>query len=136
MLPMKICCSENIILHLDGISLAFYIKMTYFHAKTPSITFIIMAQTSMTVRMDNNQKAIFDSLCEQFGMSANTAINIFVRTVIRTKSIPFPIQVEDDARAQAQAAFKRICDTARENNVEMTLDEINDEMRESRRERK
>lgn len=95
-----------------------------------------MAQTSMTVRMDNKQKAMFDSLCEQFGMSANTAINIFVRTVIRTKSIPFPIQVDDDARAQAQAAFKRICDTARENNVEMTLDEINDEIRESRKERK
>ena len=110
--------------------------MTYFYVKTPSITFIIMAQTSMTVRMDNKQKAMFDSLCEQFGMSANTAINIFVRTVIRTKSIPFPIQVDDDARAQAQVAFKRICDTARENNVEMTLDEINDEIRESRKERK
>lgn len=92
-----------------------------------------MAQTSMTVRMDNNQKAMFDSLCEQFGMSANTAINIFVRTVIRTKSIPFPIQAEDDARAQAKAAFKRICNSARENNVQMTLDEINDEINESRR---
>ena len=35
-----------------------------------------MAQTAMTVRMDNQQKAQFDKLCEQFGMSANTAINI------------------------------------------------------------
>ena len=31
-----------------------------------------MAQTAMTVRMDNQQKAQFDKLCEQFGMSANT----------------------------------------------------------------
>lgn len=30
-----------------------------------------MAQTSMTVRLDNKQKAIFDELCAQFGMSAN-----------------------------------------------------------------
>ena len=30
-----------------------------------------MAQTAMTVRMDNQQKAQFDKLCEQFGMSAN-----------------------------------------------------------------
>ena len=37
----------------------------------------------MTVRMDNQQKAQFDKLCEQFGMSANTAINIFVKAVIR-----------------------------------------------------
>ena len=51
-----------------------------------------MAQTAMTVRMDNQQKAQFDKLCEQFGMSANTAINIFVKAVIRSKSIPFSIQ--------------------------------------------
>ena len=46
-----------------------------------------MAQTAMTVRMDNQQKAQFDKLCEQFGMSANTAINIFVKAVIRSKSL-------------------------------------------------
>lgn len=80
-----------------------------------------MAQTSMTVRMDNQQKAMFDKLCEQFGMSANTAINIFVRTVIRTKSIPFDIKAEseEDAREKAKAAFQRMCDTAKENNIEI-----------------
>ena len=55
-----------------------------------------MAQTSMTVRLDNQQKAIFDELCAQFGMSANTAINIFVKAVIRSKSIPFSIQAKND----------------------------------------
>ena len=50
-----------------------------------------MAQTSRTVRMDNQQKAQFDKLCEQFGMSANTAINIFVKAVIRSKS-PSPFR--------------------------------------------
>lgn len=44
----------------------------------------------MTARMDAQQKSQFDRLCEQFGMSANTAINIFVKAVIRSKSIPFP----------------------------------------------
>ena len=38
-----------------------------------------MAQTSMTIRIDSKQKALFDSLCEQFGMSANAAINVFVK---------------------------------------------------------
>ena len=68
-----------------------------------------MAQTAMTVRMDNQQKAQFDKLCEQFGMSANTAINIFVKAVIRSKSIPFSIQAkneeEDEVTAKAKAAF-------------------------------
>ena len=69
-----------------------------------------MAQTAMSVRMDNQQKAQFDKLCEQFGMSANTAINIFVKAVIRSKSIPFSIQAkneeEDEVTAKAKAAFQ------------------------------
>lgn len=96
-----------------------------------------MAQTSMTVRMDNKQKAMFDELCEQFGMSANTAINIFVRTVIRTKSIPFEIKVKDEKQdevtAKARTAFQNMCDTAKKNNIEMSIDEINAEIREVRR---
>ena len=100
-----------------------------------------MAQTAMTVRMDHQQKAQFDKLCEQFGMSANTAINIFVKAVIRSKSIPFSIQAkneeeDDEVTAKAKAAFKYMCDTARENNIDMSLDEINEEIREVRRLRK
>ena len=97
-----------------------------------------MAQTAMTVRMDSQQKAQFDKLCEQFGMSANTAINIFVKAVIRSKSIPFSIQAkeEDEVTAKAKAAFLYMCDTAREHNIEMSPDEINEEIREVRRLRK
>ena len=97
-----------------------------------------MAQTAMTVRMDNQQKAQFDKLCEQFGMSANTAINIFVKAVIRSKSIPFSIQakVEDEVTAKAKAALQYMCNTAREHNIDMSLDEINEEIREVRRLRK
>ena len=97
-----------------------------------------MAQTAMTVRMDNQQKAQFDKLCEQFGMSANTAINIFVKAVIRSKSIPFSIQAkneeEDEVTAKAKAAFKQLRAKAeRGETPELTLDEINEEIREVRR---
>ena len=99
-----------------------------------------MAQTAMTVRMDNKQKAQFDKLCEQFGMSANTAINIFVKAVIRSKSIPFSIQVkeeEDEVTAKAKATFKELRAKAeRGETPELTLDEINEEIREVRRQRK
>ena len=65
--------------------------------------FRLMAQTAMTVRMDNQQKAQFDKLCEQFGMSANTAINIFVKAVIRSKSIPFSIQAKNEEEDEVTA---------------------------------
>lgn len=89
-----------------------------------------MAQTSMTVRIDNQQKAMFDQLCEQFGMSANTAINIFVRQVIRSRSIPFMIvapEQEDDLRAKAIKAIQEIRENAK-NRPELTLEEINAEI--------
>ena len=98
-----------------------------------------MAQTAMTVRMDNQQKAQFDKLCEQFGMSANTAINIFVKAVIRSKSIPFSIKVNDDEDTTSEAlmAFKNVRSAAeRGETPELSLDEINAEIREARRLRK
>jgi len=98
-----------------------------------------MAQTSMTVRLDNQQKAMFDQLCEQFGMSANTAINIFVRTVIRCRRIPFVIaaEPEEDVRAKAIKAIRSMRESARQ-RPEMTLEEINaeiDAVREAKRKR-
>ena len=97
-----------------------------------------MSQTAMTVRIDNQQKAKFDSLCEQFGMSANTAINIFVRQVIRLRRIPFIISAaesDEDIRAKAIQTIKEIREDA-QNRPELTLDEITAEInavREARR---
>ncbi len=93
----------------------------------------------MTVRMDNLQKVQFDRLCEQFGMSANTAINIFVRAVIRSKSIPFAIRAkdEDEVAENSCAAFDKVRASADKGETpELSLDEINAEIREVRRLRK
>lgn len=54
-----------------------------------------MAQVSMTVRMDSQLKQNFDALCQQFGMSANTAMNIFANAVVMYRKIPFEIKAED-----------------------------------------
>ena len=90
-----------------------------------------MAQTAMTVRLDSIQKAKFDQLCEQFGMSANTAINVFVRTVIRNRSIPFTIAADNEESIRENAT-KAFSDMRREAmlrpGAEMTLEEINAEI--------
>ena len=96
-----------------------------------------MAQTAMTVRLDSVQKAKFDQLCEQFGMSANTAINIFVRTVIRNRCIPFTIAAEPKESVR-EKAIQAILDIRREaqSRPEISLEEINAEInavREARR---
>jgi addiction module RelB/DinJ family antitoxin len=101
-----------------------------------------MAQTAMTVRMDDQQKAQFDRLCEQFGMSANTAINIFVKAVIRSRSIPFFIKakeekIDDGATSKTLEAFLQMREAAnRGDTPELTLDEINAEIRKVRQVKK
>ena len=92
-----------------------------------------MAQTAMTVRVDNNIKRQFDALCEQFGMSVNAAINVFINAVVRTRSIPFTISAEEDQTG------KRLLESLYEphpETPEMTLDEINAEIKAARQERK
>lgn len=97
----------------------------------------IMAQSAVTVRLDSEMKSQFDELCEQFGMSANTAFNIFVKAVVRSRSIPFTIR---GSRPDAPSALDLFLQQrkAAESSMEpeMTLDEINAEIRAAREERR
>lgn len=95
-------------------------------------TRIIMSQSAFTIRLDSELKTQFDSLCEEFGMSTNTAFNIYVRQVVRNRRIPFTIEApaEDDVMAKGRAAFYAMRQAAAEAGVQdMSLDEINEEIR-------
>jgi DNA-damage-inducible protein J len=81
-------------------------------------------------------KSQFDELCEQFGMSVNTAFNIFVKAVVRSRSIPFTIRGSRTETPSALDLFiqqRRAAEASQE--PEMTLDEINAEIRTAREER-
>ena len=91
-----------------------------------------MALSTFSVRMDETLKKRFDALCNDFGMSASTAFNIFARTVVRERRIPFEIaapSLETTTRENAYAAFMSLRKAARDNGVQdWSLDEINDEI--------
>jgi len=94
-----------------------------------------MAQTAMTIRMDNDLKVQFDALCDEFGMSTNTAFNIFARAVVRKRRIPFVIEApaKDDVANKGKAAFDELRRIAAENGLAgMSLEEINEEIRQVR----
>ena len=89
-----------------------------------------MAQVSMTVRMDSQLKQSFDRLCSEFGMSANTAMNIFANAVVITRSIPFQIKAPQEGYMDGLTAFYALRDEAKANGVQdMSLEEINEEIR-------
>lgn len=95
-----------------------------------------MSQVTMTVRTDANLKAVFTSLCEEFGMSANTAMNVFMRAVAETKSIPFTIGKKKDAEADRLFQLMEENRKANQDRPELTLEEINAEIAAARAEMK
>ena len=91
-----------------------------------------MGQTATTIRIDAELKAEFDKLCDEFGMSANTAFNIYVKTVVRQRRIPFPIESDpvDEVMERGRRAFYEMRRIAAENGTAgMSLEEINEEIR-------
>ena len=88
-----------------------------------------MGQTAFTVRMDTEVKKKFDELCKDFGMSANTAFNMFARAVIKQ---------EKQAKLQrAWEAIERMRASAAANGIaDMSMEEIDEEIRLCREERR
>ena len=97
-----------------------------------------MGQTAFTVRMDTEVKKRFDELCKDFGMSANTAFNMFARAVIKQERIPFDVESENQAKLQrAWEAIERMRASAVANGIaDMPMEEIDEEIRLCREARK
>lgn len=95
-----------------------------------------MSQVTMTVRTDAELKAVFTNLCESFGMSVNTAMNVFMRAVAETHSIPFTIGKKKDVEADRLMQLLEANRIANQDRPEMSLEEINAEIAASRAERR
>lgn len=54
-----------------------------------------MSQTNISIRVEENLKKQFDSLCEELGLSMSTAINIFLKRFIREGGLPFALSIDD-----------------------------------------
>ena len=97
-----------------------------------------MSQATFSVRMDEGLKRQFDGLCQEFGMTASTAINVFARAVVRERRIPFDIAAPEPevSRDSATRAFMALRAEARANGIgDLSQDEINEETRLTREER-
>lgn len=102
-----------------------------------------MPQSTFSVRMDESVKKQFDNLCTSFGMTASTAFNIFARTVIRERKIPFAITADTDkynlgttvTLETGYNAFTALRNQAKDNGLQgMSLKEINTEIAAVRKE--
>jgi len=101
--------------------------------------------TNVNVRIDKALKAQADSVLSELGMNMTTAFNIFLRQTVRQGKIPFEISLnrpslsdnEIKARQELREAFRAIQeDSVRNGTDDMSLDDINAIIAESRQERR
>lgn len=68
---------------------------------------IFVSQTTLNVRMDEDVKRRFDEFCADVGMNASVAVNLFVKTVIRERRIPFEITSDPFWSEENQTVLRR-----------------------------
>ena len=98
-----------------------------------------MSQATISIRVDQTLKKNFDSLCEAFGLSATSAFNIFMKAVVRERRIPFEIRADNSnaTRQKALSAFETMRQSLASSGMpQMSLEEINAEIKAARDERK
>ena len=55
-----------------------------------------MPISTIVARVDENDKIKFNAFCSDVGLNASTALNLFIKAVIRNNCIPFGISRTSD----------------------------------------
>ena len=101
-----------------------------------------MGAVNVTIRVDEETKREFDAFCENVGMNITTALNMYMKSVLRTRQLPFPItDIKPSKQANARESLKQAFKAAQEQSVKngtdkMTMDEIDAEIAAYRREKR
>lgn len=86
-----------------------------------------METLTLNVRVDVNDKKNFEQFCNSVGINVSTAINMFIKTVLREQKIPFEIRstsYEKEIHDKLQEAEEEMLKTSKR----YTIDEITNSM--------
>lgn len=53
-----------------------------------------MAQTTVSIRMDDSLKKDFDTICDELGMTMSTAVVMLAKKMTREKRLPFEVSID------------------------------------------
>ena len=86
-----------------------------------------MESLTLNVRVDANDKKCFEQFCSSVGMNVSTAVNMFIKAVLREQKLPFEVKTNN--------YDKVIYDKLREAELEMidtdkryTIDDVANSM--------
>lgn len=66
-----------------------------------------MAQTTVSVRMDDTLKRDFDTVCNDLGLSMTTAITMLAKKMTREKRLPFDVSIDPFYSDENMARLRR-----------------------------
>ncbi|MBR3414793.1 type II toxin-antitoxin system RelB/DinJ family antitoxin [Candidatus Saccharibacteria bacterium] len=90
-----------------------------------------------SIRMDDGLKAQFDALCNNIGLSASTAFNIFARKAVSNRALPIELSENTIDPGAVLSAMSESREAAVKSGANrLSLDEVNAEIDEYRKERK
>ena len=54
-----------------------------------------MESLTLNVRVDANDKKSFEQFCNNVGMNVSTAVNMFIKAVLREQKLPFEVKTNN-----------------------------------------
>ena len=87
-----------------------------------------METLNLNVRVDANDKKNFEKFCDNVGMNVSTAINMFIKAVLREQKLPFEVRsktFDDTVYDKLQEAESEMNNTSKRYSKEEIIDSIN-----------
>jgi DNA-damage-inducible protein J len=77
----------------------------------------MISTVNLTVRVDEGTKKEFDTFCENVGLNATSAVNMFIRAVVRTRTLPFTVTDTNTSDQAMMTEMKRAIQSMREQSA-------------------
>lgn len=66
-----------------------------------------MAQTNLTIRIDEDLKRDAETLFNKIGLNMSSAINVFFRQAVGAQAIPFELKVYNDYKTKIEESMRQ-----------------------------
>lgn len=85
-----------------------------------------MVQTTLSMRIDEDVKDRFESICRSLGLSMASALLMYIYEVNREERIPLSLSLKKESRSDVIKALRRMSASA---PADLTSEEIDAEIR-------
>lgn len=88
-----------------------------------------MESLTLNVRVDAKDKKSFEKFCSDVGMNVSTAVNMFIKAVLREQKIPFEVRAnsfDENIYQKLKEAEQEINSTSKRYNSSEILKSMND----------